>query len=289
MRNFNVRYKCLDARDDYHAQMKKSKPTITGSWNVEDEDDVEVEDNLGHDGIDPENVELDDAPFGPFLQGPKHKKRMKETESVRQMMCTMGWADPLNMVQLHWHPESFIPEKNLSGAAWEQAIDTLKKTISDKKNEYNVLHKPEQDDISSHTLNPHDTNVVKIVDKSYLDSKFYVSGASDLIDSTVEKFTLNKEQEHAFHIITNHAVSKNPEQLRMNLGGMGGTGKSQVIKALSHFFTSRNEAHHFIVAPTGTAAALLGGSMYHFMFGINDKSGTSRISHMKEKMEGVVT
>ena len=137
-------------------------------------------------------------------------------------------------------------------------------------------------------LNPHDTNIVKIVDKSYLDSKFYVDGASDLIDSCVENFTLNKEQKCVFHIITNHAVCKNPEQLRMNLGGMGGTGKSQVIKALSHFFTSRNEAHCFIiVASIGIAAALLGGSMYHSMFGINDKSGTSRISHVKERMTGV--
>ena len=75
-------------------------------------------------GIDPENDELDDTLFGPFLQGPKHKKRMKETKSVRQMMCNMGWADPLDMVH----------------------------------------------------------------------------------------FTLNKEQERAFRIITNHAVSKNPEQ-----------------------------------------------------------------------------
>jgi hypothetical protein len=288
MRNFNVRYECLDARDDYRAQMKKSEPTITGSWNVEDEDDVEVEDNLVH-GIDPENDDVD-TPFGPFLQGPKHEKRMKETESVRQMMCSMGWADPLDTVQPRSESSSFIPEKNLSGAAWEQAIDKLKKTISDQKNKHNILRKPDQDNISPHTgtLNPHGTNFVKIVDKSYLDSKFYVDGSSDLIDSFVEEFTLNEEQERAFRIITNHAVSKNSEQLRMYLGGMGGTGKSQVIKALSHFFTSRNEAHRFIiVAPTGTAAALLGGSTYHSMFGINDKSGTSRIGHVKEKMAGV--
>ena len=56
--------------------------------------------------------------------------------------------------------------------------------------------------------------LVKIIDKSYLDIKFYVDGASDLIDSTVENFMLNEEQEHAFHIITNHAVSKNPEHIR---------------------------------------------------------------------------
>jgi hypothetical protein len=133
MRNFNVRYECLDARDDYRAQMKKSEPTITGSWDVEDVDDEEV---VQLEGINPENVELDDTPFGPFLQGPNHKRRMKETESVRQMMCSMGWADPLDTVQPCSESSNFTPEKKISGAAWEQAIDKLKKTISDKKNEY---------------------------------------------------------------------------------------------------------------------------------------------------------
>ena len=52
---------------------------------------------------------------------------------------------------------------------------------------------------------------------------------------------------------------------------MGGTGKSQVLKALSYFFETRNESHRFtIVAPTGSAAALLGGSTYHYLFGINE-------------------
>jgi PIF1-like helicase len=261
MRNFNVRYECLDARDDYRAQMKNSlaDPTITGSWNLNEVED-DADENLH--GVYPENVELDDTPMGPLLLGPKHKKRMMETELVRQMMCGMGWADPLNTMQPR--PESFIREKKIPSAAWEREIDMLKKTILNQKNVYNVPHDPGKD-ISPHTLHPHRTpNDVKIVDKSYLDRKFYVDGASDLIDSTVEKFTLNKEQERAFCIITNHAVSKNPEQLRMNLGGMGGTGKTRVIKALSNFFTSRNEAHRFIiVAPTGTAAALLGGSTYH--------------------------
>ena len=74
----------------------------------------------------------------------------------------------------------------------------------------------------------------------------------------------------------------------MYLGGMGGTGKTQVIKALSCFFKQRNKAHKFIVvAPTGTAAALLRGSTYHSMFGINDRSGLGRLGHIKEKLKGV--
>jgi len=44
MRNFNVRYECLDARDDYRAQMKKSGNAIIGSWVVNQ--DEEVEDDL---------------------------------------------------------------------------------------------------------------------------------------------------------------------------------------------------------------------------------------------------
>ena len=140
----------------------------------------------------------------------------------------------------------------------------LKQKVQDKKNEHNVT-RPLDNPQTSETLHkPCNANVVKIVDKSYLERDFHINGASDIVHSIVKEFTLNREQECAFQIIANHAMCCNPEQLRMYLGGMDGTGKSQVIKALPHLFMARNEAHHFIiVAPTGTAATLLGGSTYH--------------------------
>lgn len=48
----------------------------------------------------------------------------------------------------------------------------------------------------------------------------------------------------------------------MYLGRMGGTGKSQVIKALSIFMEKKNEAHFVILGPTGTSAALLNVSLF---------------------------
>ncbi|KAF8231680.1 hypothetical protein L208DRAFT_1192207, partial [Tricholoma matsutake] len=61
-----------------------------------------------------------------------------------------------------------------------------------------------------------------------------------------------------------------PGHLKMYLGGIGSTGKSQFIKALIYFFEMRNESHQImIVAPTGSAAALLNGSTYHSVLGIN--------------------
>ena len=73
----------------------------------------------------------------------------------------------------------------------------------------------------------------------------------------------------------------------MYLGGMGGTGKSRVLAALSDFFALQKEAHRFvIVAPTGSAA-LLGGSTYHLMFGINDFNSNSQLSQVKANLAGV--
>ncbi len=56
---------------------------------------------------------------------------------------------------------------------------------------------------------------------------------AELKTTITTTFSLNKEQERAFKIITNHATSNTSERLQMYLGGMAGTGKSQVLKAVT--------------------------------------------------------
>ena len=80
----------------------------------------------------------------------------------------------------------------------------------------------------------------------------------------------------------------------MYVGGMAGTGKSQVIKALMEFFKSRNESHRFVVlAPTGTAAALLHGSTYHSILGVPIdgqtalRNETTNNAQVKARLDGV--
>ena len=45
MKNFNIRYECLDARDDYRAQLKKGiDKSLLGSWEAfQDEHEHEIE------------------------------------------------------------------------------------------------------------------------------------------------------------------------------------------------------------------------------------------------------
>ncbi|KAG1849367.1 hypothetical protein C8R48DRAFT_614295, partial [Suillus tomentosus] len=55
-----------------------------------------------------------------------------------------------------------------------------------------------------------------------------------------------------------------PEQLRMYIGGCGGTGKSQVINVLKEFFHRRNEARRFrLTSYTGVAARNICGMTLH--------------------------
>jgi hypothetical protein len=129
--------------------------------------------------------------------------------------------------------------------------------------------------------------MVQIVDKTYLKNSFVTGNYDNYFISNISKYNLNEEQERAIRIIANHAISLNSEKLKMYLGGIGGTGKSQVIKALSNFFIELHQSHRFIiVAPTGSAAAILGGSTYHYMFGINEFQG-SNLSQIRSRLIGV--
>ena len=101
---------------------------------------------------------------------------------------------------------------------------------------------------------------------------------------------MNEEQERAFRIIAQHACLPYSNQLKMYLGGMGGIGKSQVIKSLIHFFREKLQLHRFIVlAPTGSAAVLIDGSTYHSVLGIRDIESESKKTkaQIKDRMTGV--
>ena len=105
---------------------------------------------------------------------------------------------------------------------------------------------------------------------------------------------LNSEQERAFRIVANHAVTPGTDQLMMYLSGMGGSGKSQVIKALMHFFKFMNESHKFVVlASTGTTTALLQSLTCHSFLGVpidgqeTVRNETTNNAQVKTRLDGV--
>lgn len=74
----------------------------------------------------------------------------------------------------------------------------------------------------------------------------------------------NPEQAMAVHIVSNHFLQSSPDQLLMYIAGVGGTGKSYVIKALDNIFSAFGCKNALLkTAPTGCAAVLIGGYTIH--------------------------
>ncbi|KAK0215689.1 hypothetical protein IW262DRAFT_1277721 [Armillaria fumosa] len=133
---------------------------------------------------------------------------------------------------------------------------------------------------------------VEVVICNHLTKSKHKTTECDVLDHVTQLFKLNTEQDRAFHIVAQYLMDVASEQLKMYIGGMGGTGKSQVLKALIEFFKQRQESGRLVcVAPTGTAAAIVKESTYHFTFGINEftESELSKkgMAEVKTRLMGV--
>ena len=287
MNNFNIKYECLDARDDYRASLKAGKEMpffMYGEENEEESKELSAEDGY----VDPYTcgTSLDQSSA---MLGTKELKFQKETAEIRSVLRQTGWTNELWQQSNDCNFKPIIPTVNLSGADWKAVLQLQKQKVIDERSKH---HKPtESTTMPCIISNP---NQVKIIDKSYLERRHYTTQHEVSINSICSKFKLNQEQERAFKLIAHHVVMANTGQLKMYIAGMGGTGKSQVIKAVSDFFTARKEAHRFIVvAPTGSAAALLSGSTYHSVLGINELSNLSEnasekiLSQVRTRLQGV--
>ena len=221
----------------------------------------------------------------------KGMTRANQMTEIHKIITSAGWLDK----SPDGHPKVDLdevePEEELSPAQWKAAVKAKRQEILTEKNK-SIPAKT-----AGQAQKDPNQNDVKVIDRSYLDQSFKAKSktAQSQIDGVVnsKEFQLNTDQERAFRIVANHAVSSNPDQLKMYMGGMAGTGKSQVIKALMHFFRLRNESHRFaVLAPTGTAAALLNGSTYHSFLGVavdglGMRNEATNVAQVQERIEGV--
>ncbi|KAJ8473524.1 hypothetical protein ONZ51_g7821 [Trametes cubensis] len=99
----------------------------------------------------------------------------------------------------------------------------------------------------------------------------------ELMDRIVIDMGLNAnpEQERAFRIIAEHVLS-NDDQLLMYIAGVGGTGKTHVVKAIVKFFEGLGRANEILIgAPTGAAALNINGYTVHSLILLNNRSKDS--------------
>jgi hypothetical protein len=291
MNNFNLRYECLDERDDYHAILKKQCRLKEQKTSSLFQDQYDNECNLGINSNSEEDYG-DQEFFGP--NAIKKAQQMIETEL---MLNKVGWLNGEDNPDLNVNIQEFRPSVYKTGLQWKNLVKQCRENLLKVKSKYFSPAENTSQKVEKNLVKPLD---VKLLPAEYFMHDFQAEEFKDreIIEKTAADFLLNQEQKRAFHIIANHASDACPEQLKMYLGGMGGTGKTQVIKALISMFDQRQENHRFIVlAPTGTAAALLNGSTYHSILGIRSfsnsgeeesvKNENSIIREVQQRLQGV--
>jgi len=300
MDNFNIRYECNDARDDFSAQLKKGNGAggvfpVWMSMDVMDElDDVDVNDFVD-DFVKGEEIDDEDYGINKYSTlGQRGLALKAEMDAADNSVRNAGWLDESPDGIQHVNIAPLEPEVKQPCGKWKAVVQERRQEVLDERSKKFPTIKRNNRTYLQHK-DPNANNV-QVVDQSYLLKSFKarLSETQMSIDKTVKTFRLNTEQERAFRIIANHAVTPQSEQLKMYLGGMGGTGKSQVIKALIDLFNQRNESHRFVVlGPTGTSAALLGGSTYHSFLGIwssdedNSPNNNVTMAQISGRLEGV--
>jgi hypothetical protein len=266
MNNFNVRYECYDARDDFAAKLKEEG---------EDTDRVDADDSDYEDFVDPERLEdcldEDDSYFS-SATGPKTENMHHINIETRVALAAAGWEINHSTYRVHdFRLPRIAVAKNFDGRVWKSIV----------RAEKNKLFK-DKFGCESVTFNTGPgigqvRNDAYVVPGSYLTNDYIPANQdwAQIIVNIATQFGLNSEQRKAFNIVANHATVVGPKQLLMYLGGMGGTGKSRVIKALQEYFKARGKSYRFVIlGPTGTASALIGGATYHSFLGLRTSSFT---------------
>ncbi|KZO94888.1 hypothetical protein CALVIDRAFT_483783, partial [Calocera viscosa TUFC12733] len=74
----------------------------------------------------------------------------------------------------------------------------------------------------------------------------------------------NSEQCRVIREVGNHLLNRENKQLLMYVSGIGGTGKSHVIRGIISLFRLAKRSHNLLLsAPTGAAAILISGYTIH--------------------------
>jgi len=171
---FHIKYECLNARDDYRAQLAKGEPGMfASSW------DNEVDGE--HDGFEPtaipdrEEFNPDDIPF--FLQeGASYRRRKEQQLTMRKLLASVGWSRESKENNIN-DTESITPLKIRSSADWKTETSKYRQLLLDKRKETN-------DSITS-AKSKEACNVVKVVDKSYLQKSYHAGETQIFIDQSL--------------------------------------------------------------------------------------------------------
>ncbi|KAJ6548903.1 hypothetical protein B0H19DRAFT_952479, partial [Mycena capillaripes] len=203
MRNFDVRYKCNDARDDHFAQMKKKMAEArtsgkslfpAGFMGHKDKFAEDLNDfDYGSDDEDMERDHEDD------IKGPRTLRMLAEAIQIKNIMETSGWLDAApdgySMVDL----DPVMPPAR-TRMEWVNIVKHQRMELTANK----LANMPPISEIKKIRKVRNNTTILP---PDYFNHRSKVDPVknADIISSVIMNYELNKEQTRAFRIVVDHA------------------------------------------------------------------------------------
>ena len=218
----------------------------------------------------------------------------------------MGISEALDIIKnTPWLNESISNRRNVQSMQPEFQNSSRPPVINNweedlKKQNQDIVDnvKPDECRIQS------ETQFIATFDDNAVDIDFSTERCSPIIQEetdpiekikydTIRQFELNRKQKKAFEMAIENVIKRYEkqatEQLIGYIGGPGGTGKSQVIKAIVHFHNKIKAKNTLkLCANTGTAAKHIGGSTTSTLFGFGPKKDLLKIQRKFENVKTII-
>jgi len=257
-------------------------------WDDGKEDDPEFADELNDGKVDdsepPEKRELNLMPFSSHdhdnqqqaLYDAALRTTIFDTHSrlcVPLSQSELASSDLLRNSNL-WFSHATDDDKLNVQKSLKKSLETLANDVDSAPQD---SCNPDKD-----RLNQRDANIASANRELQAPHPSVIADVEDVSPLGISrKFQLNEKQYVAFRLIADRLMSeleadggdpisaKRPEQLRLFIGGPGGTGKSLVIKAVQELFEKQGRRQWLqTCGPTGTSAFNVMGSTLFTLFGI---------------------
>ncbi|KAJ3482287.1 hypothetical protein NLI96_g7082 [Meripilus lineatus] len=298
MNNMHALYECRDERHDLAAKRRGGVDIVFPGSILNDtvdrlDEDAYVEQQMrGHEVLSARTVNaLADAAAE---LSSKMRTVFSQMNDMRKLMDTI--PDVSNrLVETAFVNEHLDLFPHLDRSAWKQILTRAREeAIQSRIPQYTPSL---TSDISSAPRSQE--GVVQVIQPShllclsdhYMRRDYSKLTPTALVEEVANDFGLNEDQRRAYRLTSRDILTPSIDRLRLILAGMAGTGKTRVIKALIALLAARNESYRFVVmAPTGSAAALVHGSTYHSVlaFGHDNKDMTDNVrDRLRKRLEHV--
>jgi hypothetical protein len=130
MKNFNLRYECNDARDDYSTKQQndKDKSGFFPSWASSDVlKDLDNNSVLDYENDDPNDVDSEENTYTD--PSTNHLKKLEEMSQMENIVQNAGWLDKCPQKIDPIDPKGLCLEVNMAGSKWNFIVKMAKDAV----------------------------------------------------------------------------------------------------------------------------------------------------------------